>query len=78
MKRKPARISQSRTIIPHRKLTLRGMWFSGFGVGVELGGTGDEVTVGDGVKVGVDVCTGNKRARDGSGARVVVTVGLTV
>jgi hypothetical protein len=65
-------------MIPHRKLILKGMWFSGLGVGVGLGGTGDEVTVGDGVKAGVDVRTGNKRVREGSGARVVVTVGLTV
>lgn len=47
-------------------------------MGVGLGGTGDEVTVGDEVEVGVGECTGNKRVRDGSGARVVVTVGLTV
>ena len=71
-------MSQSRIIIPHRKLTLRGMWFSGLGIGVGLGGTGEEVTVGDEVRVGVDECTGNNRVRDGSGARVVVTVGLTV
>ena len=37
-----------------------------------------EVTVGDEVRVGVDECTGNNRVKDGSGARVVVTVGLTV
>ena len=65
-------------MIPHRKLILSGMLFSGLGVGVGLGGTGDGVTVGEGVEVGVYVRTGNKRVIEGSGARVVVTVGLTV
>jgi hypothetical protein len=65
-------------MIPPRKLTLRGIRFSDLGVGVGLGGTGDEVAVGDDVEVGVDECTGNKRISDGSGARVVVIVGLTV
>lgn len=65
-------------MIPHKKLTLSGMWCSSSGVGVELGGIGDEVIVGEGVNVGVAVRAGNKRVSDGSGIMVVVAVGLIV
>ena len=48
------------------------------GVGVEVGGIGDEDGEEVGVKVGVCVLAENNKVNDGSGIKVVVAVGVSV
>jgi hypothetical protein len=42
-------------IIPIKKLLRNGRWYSGLGVGVDVGGIGEGVSVDVGANVGVDV-----------------------